>query len=806
MKNPLFNLKNKLQSAKTEDIRQKAYLQQLETVCKVNKPIFINRNVVKWQEVEKQTNTKIWAINDENLVTASNVTESNIVGRYRIDNNNSDGIFEGWFELDANRDIHDEATMKNEWKFLSKCAKKLLAALQSFGIEREYVLIKSSGRGLHFSVFTSGFRDVAQYTHALQAIMQASGLPMAIKQSDAKGITFGFDSVAVTSSKRKVRELGGQNDKLQGVVHYVSLVDNLDEKTYPFVKKAVDVIYPQSIPIFQITKDFVNRLHEFDALTTTKDNTQAEGTVVYDRAGELGKLYECPLIAKLWKDAETNHHLTNEQRVFASQIYVFFGDAGEKALHQLIGYCSDYSESYTQKQIENVKRNRRKPITCDWARKNNLCPECNGLSFKSPVNLAWKAPKLEVLREEIREHVKLREQDKQVIDFMLATGLERLFNPEGDAIWAYLIAVSGSGKTELMRLMNDWKYTYTIDEFTKASFVSGYKADEESHSNLDEYNNKVVYVKDMSQMLTTNKDARNEIFGALRNIYDGYMEKMFGTKKGKVSIPSKFGLFIGMTPVIDAYYTLSNQLGERFVKIRFACEEKNVLESVYTSNGAAYILERKRLQRRVNEFLETIKVKDYESPPEFKDLVLRLMDWTATMRTALFVESEGGSPSFRGSRELPSRLLNQAKKMWQVLACVRGKDMVTMDEISFVGTCMIQTPPIYRTQAYCYLLKHDDISVNELAKAMHVDNRRANMIMQELYFMQIVESSETTYSTYTLTDKFKAYGKEFQALGWFNWLDDAWKEFLKFKEKLPKKRIEQDLDSNWIKEPTLDLD
>ena len=123
---------------------------------------------------------------------------------------------------------------------------------------------------------------------------------------------------------------------------------------------------------------------------------------------------------------------------------------------------------------------------------------------------------------------------------------------------------------------------------------------------MEEMCNCTVVVKDMTQILTSNKDERNAVFGVLRNAYDGYLEKGFGTKKGKISLDSKFGLLIGITPIIDAYWSLLSQFGERFLKVRFRGREGDVLDKIFSEDMDDFAANRKRLQRMVNEYLESL--------------------------------------------------------------------------------------------------------------------------------------------------------------------------------------------------------
>jgi hypothetical protein len=802
--NALKHIQNALKSVKSEDTRQKDYLIMLERTCKVNKPIMIDRNVEKWNATEKyHEGIKVWAIDDNHLVNATQITEPNLIGRYRIDNTNSDGIWECWMEIDCNKDLRDKETVKAHWKDIAKAGKKLLDAFSHFGITSDYIMMKPSGRGLHFSVFCKGFRDEKQYTDAMLYIQRVSGLSLNVKQSESKGVVFGFDSAAIGSSRRKIRELGGQNDKLAGFTHYVSLVDNLDMKTYPFVTKAKDVVYPTEIKIFEITKDFINRMHECETAADTKELVQDTGTVVYERDGDIAKLYDCPLIAKIAKDAENHTHIDNPSRIFLSQTFTFFGEPGEQEIHRILSYDPDYSESYTQNQINNVKKNNRKPITCKWAQEKGLCPaECKGISAKSPVMLAWKPPNLDQLTDLIMNHVHLYPEYRNNIHFLLGTAIEREYIPKGNAIWAYLIAPSGSGKTELMMLLNTCPKTFNVDDLSSKALISGFKPEEGKYGMFDKMNDKCVYVKDMSQMLTANKDERNATFGILRNAYDGYLDKMFGNSEEKVHLEAKFGLFIGMTPIIDAYYSLSNQLGERFLKIRFSCDEYATLRSIYRGDGEEYIKERELIQRKINEYISSLTFRKYETPKEFEDLVIELGVFTSYLRTAVFTSTEGDIPVFRGERELPSRLLSQVQKTMYILACIRNKEQVGKEEVDFIGQMLIQTPPLYRIQAFYHLLKNQNVTVGSLATVMGLYHAKAEQILQELVFLKIVTVDDTSANTtYSLKEYFRKCGETYDKLGWYNWLTKAYKDLLELESNpaTKEKRQERGLDRDWLK-------
>ena len=74
------------------------------------------------------------------------------------------------------------------------------------------------------------------------------------------------------------------------MTHYVSLVTNLECKSYPFVTKPKDVIYPSEIKIFEVTRDFVNKMHEFETEEDTKETKQSDAKVLYNLTGDASLL------------------------------------------------------------------------------------------------------------------------------------------------------------------------------------------------------------------------------------------------------------------------------------------------------------------------------------------------------------------------------------------------------------------------------------------------------------------------------------------------------------------------------------
>lgn len=140
---------------------------------------------------------------------------------------------------------------------------------------------------------------------------------------------------------------------------------------------------------------------------------------------------------------------------------------------------------------------------------------------------------------------------------------------EGDPLWLFLIAPPGGMKSELLMALAKVKAAYLCSSLTPHALVSGANfGGGGDPSMLPKLDGKVLILKDFTTTLTMHPTARDEIFGQLRDSYDGKFEKFFGNGIVR-NYTSKFGILAGCTSNIDAFSSLHAGLGERFLKYRF---------------------------------------------------------------------------------------------------------------------------------------------------------------------------------------------------------------------------------------------
>jgi len=739
---------------------QKAFLVEMQDRLGIRKPIFVNRNLIEWKAVEKQTGIGIWEVAEDKLVKAEDVRSDHIIGRYKLTDRNSD-VWEIWFDIESNKSFTTASEVQNHFRKLHEATKKVLDVLLWLGIPQECIFLKSSGRGFHVHVFLQGVRGEEQYRKIVEAILTETGLPniKSREYTQLDDVVFGIDKAPSLQTVRKIREYGGVNDKLSGTFHYCSNI-TLNEftklKGYPFVFDSKHVRYPD-IKIFKVDAKFIHKVHEVVADQITQELREITGTVSYELEGDPKELYQCPLIAALVKKAKEQKHLTNVERVFLCQLFPFFGEKGEKELHEIISYCQDYDEQYTQMQIDNMKRNNRKPITCAWAQKNVGCPSnCKGSGGKSPIKFAWKSVDLHTVKDRFRKWLSFQTEDGtedlEPLEVVLAAACDRELS--GDPVWLLLVAPSGGTKTEILRSLKFWK-AYTLDSLTTKTLVSGLTyTDKKSKKRkavegiLGDLDGKILVIKDFTLILTKPTDERNEIFGQLRNAYDGYLEYGFGTLPEPIRIKSSFGLIAGVTPIIDNYHQFNVLLGERYLKARLKLDRRIASQKAMQNVGKEKEM-REELQRTVYNFLKGLEFHDLEINEKSLNFLINLAMFTAKIRTPVWASNLGaGITEYMATTEVATRLVKQLAKLLKLVVIVRGKSQIDDDDITSIVRVAFDTVPQDRMEIIKFLYANGASGLREISRHIKMSTTGTKRKLEEMLALEdVVEYENSDYGS-----------------------------------------------------------
>lgn len=244
----------------------------------------------------------------------------------------------------------------------------------------------------------------------------------------------------------------------------------------------------------------------------------------------------------------------------------------------------------------------------------------------------------------------------------------------GDPIWMLIVAPAGSGKTTLLEaFLGSDEYCYGISKFTSQTLVSGWRDnDGKDASLLPTLNGRTVVIKDYTTIKRLPTSVQEELYGLLRDVYDGHTHIRFGNREDKQYENIHFAILAGVTNIIHG----DNQAtcGERFMKIELLEDDHNHEEHIRAAiRGSGEKDERiDTLRRSILGFLDRQYSKDElpKTPLWVEDRIVALSQIIGFLRAE--VERDKQGLKYRPESELGTRAAVQLSRLAECLAFVFG--------------------------------------------------------------------------------------------------------------------------------------
>lgn len=337
------------------------------------------------------------------------------------------------------------------------------------------------------------------------------------------------------------------------------------------------------------------------------------------------------------------------------------------------------------------------------------------------------------------------EEDPDVLDVILAVVIDR--KVLGDPIWLFLVAPSGSTKTELLRSLYNQEGCYLLSTLTSHTIVSG---KEKSNGTIvkgihSKINGKVIIIPEFTQILTKPREERDALMGQLRDLYDGFCRFGFGTTDEPIEVPCRIGLICGVTPAIDLYQTTQIILGERFLKIR-ARFDRDAARKQALLNQQSLEEMRQQLKTAVANFLANLRITEPECDQQTLDRIGIYGEIVAHLRTVVTSTTfkECDTSEWMPEPEFATRISQQLLKLARCLAIVRGHPRITEADLATVQRVAFDTVPLARLRIATQLAQTNEFTPQkEIAEKTGLSYPITANSLRQLALLNIVEQSDT---------------------------------------------------------------
>jgi hypothetical protein len=170
----------------------------------------------------------------------------------------------------------------------------------------------------------------------------------------------------------------------------------------------------------------------------------------------------------------------------------------------------------------------------------------------------------------------------------------------GDPLWLMVVGPPSSGKTEVLRALNDCADAH-MDEVTAAGFLSWTPARGKQTPRPTGVLTRIgpralVTIGDFSTLLAgSDKGLRDTTFALMRRLYDGSVRRDLGNAPEPLEWEGRLTLLAAVTPAIDNYSSHNSALGDRWMYFRLPeLTGDDAREAVTKAQRAASDVERHR--------------------------------------------------------------------------------------------------------------------------------------------------------------------------------------------------------------------
>ena len=328
--------------------------------------------------------------------------------------------------------------------------------------------------------------------------------------------------------------------------------------------------------------------------------------------------------------------------------------------------------------------------------------------------------------------------DFQAIDIVMATALTMLL--PGDPVWLLLIAAPGSTKTEYLRSFTNDR-VYSLSTLTPQTLISGLKGNRTADL-ISELDGKVLILKDFTSILSKKNEDQTAIFADLREAYDGYLEKSYGSGTGTKRYKSRFGVIAGVTDVIDMCRKVHSLLGERFLKCRIRTNAEHAINKAGEMAGKEEEM-RRVLSEATNGCFAFYTNRLTNSEPIVVEertyaQIKALSNITAKLRSEVTRDNQH-NVSYHPQAEVGTRLTKQFLKLAQALCLFYAQDSVGQQAYKAILRVAQDSIPKQRLKLVLTMLRREPMTTQQIGDKATIPTTTTKELLEDLWMLDLIK-------------------------------------------------------------------
>jgi hypothetical protein len=251
-------------------------------------------------------------------------------------------------------------------------------------------------------------------------------------------------------------------------------------------------------------------------------------------------------------------------------------------------------------------------------------------------------------------------------------------------VWLMLIAPPGSMKTVLLDALTDMSGVHPVDMVTKNTFLSGQIAtgrNRPSSSLLHRIGKSgIITFADFSTILGMRWDDCNTIFAQCRRIYDGRINREYGTNEGDTEWTGHITFLAACTNNIERFQQQMKGLGERFTQV---CMPRSGTRAARAALGQNSRTCTNELREVVQSLLNGLPTSEPGISDDMMDRTAFLSEFIAHARAPIHRDAQKRIDAII-EVETPTRLSQVLTQIGKGSAAIDGRSEINESDFSLM--------------------------------------------------------------------------------------------------------------------------
>jgi hypothetical protein len=341
------------------------------------------------------------------------------------------------------------------------------------------------------------------------------------------------------------------------------------------------------------------------------------------------------------------------------------------------------------------------------------------------------------------------EYDPDAADALCATIVcEQL---PGDPVWLLFISGPGAAKTETVQAAAGAGAHVTSTIASEGALLSGSSLKDRKRNKkatgglLRKIGDRgILVIKDITSLLSADRNVRGMVLAALREIYDGRWERNVGSDGGQTLTWTGRIIVIGaVTTAWDSAHSVTAVMGDRFVLMRFdsstaAGRVRSGLQAIH--NTGAEVQMREELAAAVGGLVSQACLDLVKETDEEIDRLLKAANIVTLARTAVELDYQG-DVVYAHAHEMPTRF---AKQIVQMLRGGVAIGMTREEAMWLAIRCARDSIPPLRLEILLDVAANPDTRPGDVRQRINKPWRTVKRVMEALNMLGLLDCDEET--------------------------------------------------------------